>query len=159
MDTQADLRTSYEADEHEWLLHQAAALVDGRMAEIDRDNLAEYLTDMAKRDVREVVSRLAVLLMHLLKYQHQPGKASRSWLHTIEVQQGEINEIFADSPTLRRKASDKFNQAYDKARRLAAAETGLGIQTFPEACRWSFADTLDVNAPARIDEARLFHKD
>ena len=159
MDTQAGLRSLYDADEYEWLLHQAAALLDGRMDEIDRDTLAEYLTDMAKREVREVVSRLAVLLMHLLKYQFQPNRASRSWMNTIQIQQEEISEIFADSPTLRRKASEKLSRAYDKARKLASVETGINLTTFPDTCPWELADALDPNAPTRIDEARPHYED
>lgn len=154
MDTQPDLRSLYDADEYAWLLHQAAALIDGRLDEIDRDTLAEYLTDMAKRDVREVVSRLTILLMHLLKYQFQPSRASRSWMKTIQIQQEEITDIFDDSPTLRRKASDKFSQAYDRAKKLASVETGSDVKTFPETCPWALADALDPNAPTRIDEAR-----
>ena len=158
MDTQADLRTLYEADEYEWLLHQAAALMDGRMGEIDRDNLAEYLTDMAKREVRELRSRLEILLMHLLKYQYQPKRAGRSWILTIEVQQDEVSRILADNPSMRRKADDELHHAYRQARRLAAIETKLPVETFPESCSWTIDDALDSAAPQRIEMARSSQK-
>ena len=158
MDTQADLRTLYEADEYEWLLHQAAALMDGRMGEIDRDNLAEYLTATAKREVRELRSRLEILLMHLLQYQYQPKRAGRSWILTIEVQQDKVRRILADNPSMRRKADDELQRTYRQARRLAAIETKLPIEMFPESCFWTVADALDPAAPQRIETARSSQK-
>ena len=159
MDTQAGLRTLYDADEYEWLLHQAAALVDGRMDEIDRGTLAEYLTDMAKREVREVVSRLAMLLMHRLKYQFQPSRVSQTWMAIIEIQQEEISQILEHSPTLRRQASDKLSQAYDKAKKLASVETGIDVRTFPASCPWTLESALDETAPAKIEAERALHAD
>ena len=66
----------YERDETAWLEAMAALVAEGRFAEIDRRNLSDYLTDMAKRDRREVTSRLGVLIAHLLKWRHQPGRRS-----------------------------------------------------------------------------------
>ena len=158
MDTQASLPSLYDADEYEWLLHQAAALVEGRLDDIDRDNLAEYLTAMAKREVRELASRLEVLLMHLLKYQYQPNRAGRSWMLTIEVQQDKVRRLLSDNPSLRRKADDELHGAYRQARRLAAIETKLPIETFPESCLWTVDDALDSAASQRIKAARSFQK-
>ncbi len=41
----------------------------------------------AKADKRELLSRLKVLLMHLLKWQFQADKRSKSWKMTINVYQ------------------------------------------------------------------------
>ncbi len=153
MDTQADLRSLYDTDEYEWLLHQAAALTGGRLHEIDRKNLAEYLTDMAKREVRELASRLQILLMHLLKYRYQPKRAGWSWMLTIEVQQDEVRRLLADNPSLRRKADNELYDAYRQARRLAAIETKLSIETFPESCSWTIDEALDPAASLRIEWA------
>ncbi|QYU66437.1 DUF29 family protein [Leptolyngbya sp. 15MV] len=72
----ADGEADYRSDEHAWLLRQAALLRAGRLKSVDSENLAEFLEDMAKRDVREVGSRLVVLLHHLLKFQVQPERAT-----------------------------------------------------------------------------------
>ena len=56
----------YEADETAWLDAMARIVAEGRFEEMDHVHLAEYLSDMAKRDRREVNSRLAQLLAHLL---------------------------------------------------------------------------------------------
>nr|VFK42784.1 MAG: protein of unknown function DUF29 [Candidatus Kentron sp. TC] len=41
---------------------------------------------MGKRERRELVSRLEVLLAHLLKWKYQPAFRERSWEFTIEEQ-------------------------------------------------------------------------
>ena len=68
----------YEADETAWLDAMAESIRKGRLDDLDYAHLAEYLEDMAKRDRREVKSRLTVLAAHVLKWQHQPKKRSRS---------------------------------------------------------------------------------
>src|SRR3954470_13176618 len=90
----------YEADETAWLEATADLIRNGRLTEVDRDTLAEYLTDMAKRDRREVFSRLVVLLSHLLKWKHQPNQRAGSWRGTIFEQQRELRQLL-ESGTLR----------------------------------------------------------
>src|SRR4051794_15904973 len=83
------LAALYEADETAWLEYTADMVRAGRFADIDPGTLAEYLTDMARRDRREVFSRLVVLLAHLLKWDHQPDQRSGSWRGTIREQRRE----------------------------------------------------------------------
>jgi hypothetical protein len=145
--TPAATAALYEADETAWLEAVADLVRRGQLDQVDPDTLAEYLTDMARRDRREVVSRLKVLLIHLLKWQHQPNHRSGSWLATILVQQGELRDELS-SGTLRNHAEATLADAYAAARRLAAAETGLPLATFPETCGWDLdsmlADVADV---------------
>src|SRR3954454_5279931 len=70
------LTALYERDETAWLEVMAELIRDGRFGELDYENLGEYLADMARRDRREVESRLAVLIAHLLKWEHQPRRRS-----------------------------------------------------------------------------------
>jgi hypothetical protein len=58
----------YESDETAWLEAMAELAAQRRAAEMDYEHLAEFLTDMARRDRREVRSRLVVLITHLLKW-------------------------------------------------------------------------------------------
>ena len=62
------LAALYEADETAWLDQTAALIRSGRLDQLDTANLAEFLTDMARGDRREVVRRLVILLVHLLKW-------------------------------------------------------------------------------------------
>lgn len=124
-----------EADETAWLERTAELVRAQQFDQLDPDTLAEYLTDMAKRDRREVYSRLVVLLAHLLKWEYQPDRRGGSWLATILEQQRELRQLL-ESGTLRNHAADVLADAYADARKEAAAETGLPRTAFPEECRW-----------------------
>ena len=120
----------YEADETAWLDATAELVAQGRFEELDRIHLAEYLSDMAKRDRREVNSRLAQLLAHLLKWYFQPEKRTRSWERSIELQRQKLRRIL-DSGTLRNHAEDHLPEIYADAVRLAIIDTGLPPAIFP----------------------------
>lgn len=136
----------YETDEHGWMGDQAAALRAGRWDQVDRVHLAEFLDDMAARDRRELRSRLVVLLVHLLKVTCQPQRLSRSWVPTIRREQREIKSM-VDAASLLRIAPEMLAQAWPEARRDAATETGLPLNTFPEDNPWSLAEALAFEPP------------
>src|SRR5438132_7503601 len=83
----------YERDETAWLEAMSELIRLGRLDEVDYPNLAEYLADMARRDRREVTSRLAVLIAYLLKWRYQREGRSGSWRGTVEVQRQELAEL------------------------------------------------------------------
>jgi hypothetical protein len=126
----------YETDETAWLEAMAELAAQRRATEMDYDHLAEYLTDMARRDRREVRSRLVVLITHLLKWEYQQKERSRSWRLTIANQRLELKQML-DSKTLRRHAQDVLADAYGDSVKLAAIETGLPNSTFPAQCPYS----------------------
>lgn len=139
------LAALYEADETAWLDAMSRLAAAGRHAEMDFPSLSEYLADMAKRDRREVFSRLVTLLMHLLKWEYQPERRTGSWQSTIMEQKREMRDIL-ESGTLRNHATDVFAKAYDAARKQAAAETGLPRDSFPAEC------ALDLEAVIADEE-------
>ena len=137
----------YEADEHAWLLRQVDLLRAGRQAEVDTENLAEYLESMAKRDRRELLSRLAILLIHLLKYGAQPERGGISWATTIIQQQNEVRQILAGAPSMAQHIPAMLETAYGNARRLAAAETALPASRFPAENPWTLDEALSFVPP------------
>ena len=139
--TPQTLARLYDADETAWLDRTAELVRDGRFDELDAAALAEFLTDMAKRDRREVSSRLVVLLVHLLKWEYQPGRRPGSWSGTILEQQRALRDLL-ESGTLHNHAIEALAGAYADARKQAAAETGLARATFPEGCPWDIDGAL-----------------
>jgi hypothetical protein len=131
----------YAADETAWLEQTAELLRSGRLDQLDPETLAEYLTDMATRDRREVLSQLVVLLAHLLKWEYQPDRRSGSWQATILEQQRELRQLL-ESGTLHNHAVSVFADAYADARKQAAAEMGGTRGSFPEVCPWSVEAAL-----------------
>ncbi len=125
-----NLAALYEQDETAWLEAMSALAAGGRYAEMDYPHLSEYLADMARRDRREVFSRLVTLLTHLLKWEHQPDHRCGSWRGTIREQRRELRQLL-ESGTLRNHAVAVLADAYQEARRQAADETELSLDLFP----------------------------
>ena len=133
----------YDEDFVEWASETARLLREGRFDRIDVEHLVEEVEDMASRDKRELLSRLIVLLQHLLKWQHQPENRSGSWKATVLTQRTELELLFEQSPSLKRIARGSAPRAYRKAVAAAAAATGLPVQAFPSECRFSLEQILD----------------
>jgi Domain of unknown function DUF29 len=133
MQTERPVRgTRYEDDYVRWADEQAAALAEGRFADLDLVNLADEIGSLSGRDRRELTSRLTVILVHLLKHAYQPERATRSWQRSQDTQADEIGVLVRDSPSLRSRIEMEIPSAYERARRRAARETGLPAETFPE---------------------------
>ena len=128
----------YEQDFYAWANEQAALLRAGNLAAADIENIAEEIESMGRTEKRELVSRLAVLLLHLLKWRHQPLLQGPSWRTTIVNQRFEIADHLADNPSLKSQLPEALTRAYRRALGEAALETGLPEKTFPPACPWSF---------------------
>jgi Domain of unknown function DUF29 len=134
----------YEEDYNLWLDQTIEALRAGRFQELDVNALIDELESMSKRDKREVLSRLKVLLMHLLKWQYQSNKRTASWEITIRNNREEIQQILLDSPSLKSYPALVLEQAYISARQNASTETVLPISTFPETCPYAIAAILSA---------------
>jgi len=91
--TAGSLAAVYLEDETAWLEAMAALVRRRDLEALDLENLGEYLTDMAQRDRREVKSRLVVLLVHLLKWEFQPERRSRSRRTTVLNQRQELADL------------------------------------------------------------------
>jgi len=124
-------------------LRQLAALRAGQMGGLDRDNLIEEIEDMGKRQKQDLRSRLTVLLMHLLKWQHQPMLQGKSWASTIKIQRFEIQAHLADNPSLKHGLDEIIDRAYQGAVLGAEHETGLPVAAFPRECPWTFEQVMD----------------
>src|ERR1700734_3336055 len=82
--------TSYDKDVILWSQEQARLLRAGRFAELDVEHLADEIEDVGKSEKRELASRVAVLLAHLLKWRVQPKNRGASWQATINDQRKRI---------------------------------------------------------------------
>jgi hypothetical protein len=132
----------YAQDFVRWTEEQAAALRAGRLEALDLENLAEEIASLGRRDRRELDSRLEGLIMHLLKCRFQPDQRTGSWESTIRTQRREIEQILEQSPSLRREVEPALADGYPTARRNAAAEADLPLDTFPASCPFSQEQTL-----------------
>lgn len=131
----------YQTDIARWAAEQAALLRRRAANRLDWENLAEEIEAVGISQRREARSRLRLLLQHLLKWQFQPEHQSRSWRATIVTQRRDLEEVLADSPSLRPYAAAELGNAYERARDAAEAETGL--LHLPTSCPWLIEQVLD----------------
>ena len=136
--------TNYETDVVAWANEQAGFVRSGRFDQLDLEHIAEEIEDVGKSEQRELASRMAVLLAHLLKWENQPARRSKSWQYTLTTQRKEVAYVISEAPSLRTKFSDErwLDIVWSKAKSQAESETGLDIDTFPEVCPWPISDVL-----------------
>lgn len=137
--------TLYEQDFYAWANEQAGLLRAGNLAQADIVHIAAEIESMGKAEKRELVSRLTVLLAHLLKWDYQPERRGKSWRNTITTQRLDVADHLADSPSLRAKLEQSIADAYKRARLAAANETDLDADAFPATCPWAFEQVMDAD--------------
>jgi hypothetical protein len=147
----SEIETLYDTDFVAWSEQQAEAL--RRLARrnpelakelsLDFGHLIEEIEAMGRSEAQAVETRLELLLMHLAKWRCQPEKRSKSWQRTIREQRRRIPRLLKKNPALRPRLPGMLAEAWEIAREDAAEETGLPIETFPEACPFMVGQALD----------------
>jgi hypothetical protein len=134
--------TSYDRDFYSWSLEQARLVREGRWGAIDRENVAEEIESLGREQFNKLESALRVLLLHMLKWDHQPELRSRSWTLSIKAQRIELEQVLDDNPGLRPRIGEAIARGYRRARVEAARETGLDEERFPAQCPYSWAEIV-----------------
>ncbi len=131
----------YDQDYSQWAETMADLLQSGNFAALDIENLVEEVRDLSKRERDRLLSSLRLILHHLLKWDYQPQRRSRSWQVTIQRERNNIVFYLKDSPSLKRYLNNEWLvELYDNAKLDAFKETGL---SFPERCPYVIEDVLN----------------
>lgn len=133
----------YDADFYTWAMSQGSALRRRSANEIDWENVAEEIETLGRSEARELLSRYAVLLAHLLKWMIQPQARSTSWEISIKRQRRDIARLLVESPGLKPRRDELFGEAFQDARDDAVLETGLSLDRFPDTNPFTLAQTMD----------------
>ncbi len=136
--------TDYRADIVAWSREQADALQRRSTNELDWENIAEEIDGLGRQQQWELYNRLVVLLAHLLKWEFQPHRNSRSWSKTILNERFDIARQLKLTPSLKAVLADEFAEAYPRARSQASLETRLPPMTFPAEPPFTLEQALDV---------------
>lgn len=135
------MKNLYESDYGLWAETMADLLETEQFSQLDIKNLAEEIRDLSKRERDQLLSSIRLILHHLLKWDYQPSKRSKSWVITIERERINISRYLEDSPSLRRYLSDEWlKKEYRIARLNAAKETNL---EFSIDCSYTIKDVLE----------------
>jgi hypothetical protein len=135
----------YEQDFVLWTQQTAADLRAGRFDQIDIENTAEEIESLGRSDKRTVRNRLAILIMHLLKWEMQPERRSGSWSATIVEQRFRLKMILKDSPSLRICVESFVAEAYPHAVDKAVRQMRLLKNPFPVECPYNVKNILDTD--------------
>jgi len=143
---QAQLPTKaslYDTDIVAWAKEQAQLLRARQLEQLDIEHIAEEIEDVGKSEQRELASRMAVLLAHLIKWQYQPQRRGKSWEVTIRTQRNAIERRLRRTPSLVGSLHDPdwWADAWDDA--LDAATREAGVDDLPQTCPWEVVDVLD----------------
>lgn len=135
--------TLYQTDTYAWSRRQVELLRNEDFAAVDWDNLIEEIDSLGREQQNAVRSQLERLIMHLLKWQYQPGRRGSSRRRSIIGSRVHIELKLQDNPSLRLRLAAFGSDVYPLARRHAAAETGIVLRTFPETWAWPIEQLMD----------------
>jgi hypothetical protein len=115
----------YGEDFVRWTEEQSRALREASQSGVnlplDWENLAEEIGDLGRSVRRELRSRLAVIVEHLMKLENSPAIDPRGgWMDTINRERLSIEDLLEDSPSLRRELPSMIEQLKPRVARLAS---------------------------------------
>ena len=125
----------YDEDFARWSHEQAEALraaaATGTNLPLDWEHLAEEIDSLGRSLRRELTSRLATVIEHLLKLELSEAVELRTgWMETIQRERLEIDGLIEENPSLRTRLLDSIAAADRKGRKLAK----IGLEAHGE---WS----------------------
>jgi hypothetical protein len=133
----------YEEDVYAWAQEQARLLRAGEFEKVDAENVAEEILDVGRNEYDKLESALRILLMHVLKWDHQPRKQSRSWVNTIAEQRHRAERQLLENPSLKGRLEEAIEEGYLSGRLRASSETRLDLKVFPETCPYDWDAILN----------------
>lgn len=145
---------AYEEDFYAWTQVQAEELrrtgAERNNAPIDWENVAEEIVSIGRSQKSEIRSRLRVLLIHILQWQHCPElreRCGRGWRITVREQREQLGQELADSRSLRPFAVSALDDCWRRAVPAAADEADVPISRFPSEPTFTLDDALDPAFP------------
>ncbi|NJL38744.1 MAG: DUF29 domain-containing protein [Leptolyngbyaceae cyanobacterium RM2_2_4] len=143
----------YETDFYAWTLEQSKLLRAGDLKHLDITNLVEEIESLGKQQRQELRNRLGVLIGHLLKWDYQPDKRSKSWRVTIREQRREILQILKENPSLQPYLAEAIASAHESGLDLVVKETPLDYGDLPENCPYTSDQLFDPDFPTDLNPA------
>ena len=143
----------YETDFYGWTLEQSKLLREGDFKHLDIPNLAEEIESLGKQQRQELRNRLGILIGHLLKWDYQPDKRSKSWRVTIQIQRREIENLLEDNPSLKSYLSEAIPKGYQAGVNLVRLETSLDYEDLPKTCPYTSGQLFDSDFPTDLNQA------
>ncbi|ACD66877.1 MAG TPA: DUF29 domain-containing protein [Sulfurihydrogenibium sp.] len=112
-----ELKQLYDRDFYLWVMENLELLKNKEFDLVDWENLLEEIEDMGRRYLDSAVSFIAIVLEHLYKYEHfrENENMGNSWINSIDNARVELEWLFKEIPSLKRKAQQEIDSAWYKA--------------------------------------------
>ncbi|MGA8444658.1 MAG: DUF29 domain-containing protein [Roseiarcus sp.] len=140
-------------DLYSWARRQAELLRAGRLSEIDPAAIAEEIDDVGDEQYDKLESSLRVVMLHLLKWDHQRDRRSRSWTLSIREQRRRVLRQLRKNAGLKPLLDEAISEAYEDARDEASSETGLPLSSFPVSRPYEYSEIMERPVVWPGDEA------
>ena len=148
----AEGRTRYADDLYTWVQEQVALLRAGRVDALDLDNIAEELGDVGLNEYYRLQSAIEIVVLHMLKWDHQAERRSRSWALSIAERRERARIQLRKSPGLKTSLDEVRNNAFRLGRVGAARQMKRPAKTLPAECPYTGDDIL--NRPFEFEADR-----
>jgi hypothetical protein len=133
--------TLYEKDILLWVEDTVSKLKKHDFENLDIKNLIEEVESLGISQKKELISRLMVLLEHLLKRLYVDSLYDyNGWERTIRNQRAEIDLLISQVPSLQSRWEISFNDAWKRA--LLKVKKEYQKVSFPEEC--PFEQTIET---------------
>jgi Hypothetical protein slr1203 len=157
-----NLKELYEKDFYLWVLENLKLLKNKEYELVDWENLLEEIEYMARKELRSVISLMAVIMEHLYKWENYRESAyvGSGWKKSILNARKELIDLFDEIPSLKRIAQEKdsLNKAWrravnslivwfdeDENKNLAKKYFGRlpTEEDFPKECPYTFEQVME----------------
>lgn len=133
----------YDNDFFAWTTKTSELLKNRQFDDVDWENVIEEIEALGRSEKRAIKSHLVVLLVHLLKWEFQPERQSKSWRNSIQNAREELKELLDENSSLQGDFLDEaLTKAYQKAREKASDETSIFLENFPVVCPYTLNEAL-----------------
>lgn len=133
----------YEEDFYAWTQSTADLLKNKHYSKVDFEHVIEEIEEMGTSNENQLISRLGVLIAHLLKWELQPDFRCRSWSGTIDEQRLRLSRLLKKNPSLKIKIPGAIEEGFKETKALIKKETPIDLTTLPSQCPYSIEDLLD----------------
>jgi hypothetical protein len=133
---------SYEADAYSWAFRQAQLLREGRFHEADIANIAEEIESLGRSERSTLRSFAARVIQHMLKWDYQPERRTRSWRTSIEIHRLHAKQQLAENPGLKSQLPAILAEAYELGIAFAMDEPDLERTAFPARCPYDWDEMM-----------------
>jgi len=118
MKTLANLKKElHDKDFYQWITENLELLKNKDFDLVDWENVIEELKSIERSELKSIISFMAVILEYLYKYEHfrENENMGNSWINSIDNARVELEWLFKEMPSLKRKAQQEIDSAWYKA--------------------------------------------